>query len=120
MSTLQPLTRDAILTIEDRKIVPVSVPEWGGIVHVRVMSGGERDEWEFAQAANAKADVRARWVAYTACDEQGLPLFRTEDIEALSTKNSVALQRIFKAAMAINKVTAADVEELEKNSEAGR
>jgi hypothetical protein len=113
------LSREAILGAEDRTIVPVNVPEWGGTVHVRVLSGSERDAWELEHVANPGANFRARFLAYCACDPDGNPLFSPSDIEALSSKSGAALQRLFKKAAKLNLVSTADIDELEGNSEAG-
>ena len=40
------LTRDKILSADDIRSERVKVPEWGGEVIVREMTGAERDEWE--------------------------------------------------------------------------
>ena len=40
------LTRDAILEAEDIETEEVAVPEWGGNVLVRGLSGTQRDIWE--------------------------------------------------------------------------
>jgi hypothetical protein len=40
------LTRDSILNAKDLKKELVKVPEWGGEVYVRCMTGSERDAFE--------------------------------------------------------------------------
>ena len=40
------LSRDQILSVNDRKTEVVTVPEWGGDVIVSVMSGEQRDAYE--------------------------------------------------------------------------
>lgn len=109
------LSRDQILSADDRKRQEVGVPEWGGSVHVRVMSASERDKFEAAFLADKSKDVRARIAAYVICDEAGAPLFSEADIPALGAKSAAALDRVFSVAMRINKLSDRDIEELAKN-----
>jgi len=118
------LTRDAILATPERKTVAVPVPEWGGEVHVRMLSGEERDAWEQDMAARRKEqpdgsfrinNVRAALTAATACDEDGKLLFGPDDVEALGRKFGAALERIHAAAGRLNRIGSTDEEELAKN-----
>lgn len=110
------LTRAAILEQNDRPIREVPVPEWGGKVLVRMMSAGERDAFEASQQGDPHKDLRARLAVATVCDADGVPLFTAEDVPALTAKSARALDRIFAAAARHNGITAADIEELRKNS----
>lgn len=116
------LTRDAILSAEDLRREPVRVPEWGGVVWVRTLTGEERDRWEtmafISEDGKVRANednIRARLVALSACDENGDLLFTVEDIEALGRKSATAINRLFDAASRVNAVSAADMEELAGN-----
>lgn len=109
------LSRDSILAAKDFETETVEVPEWGGSVCVRMMSGRERDRFEADQRRDPYRDIRARLAAATLCDEAGALLFTPADIEALAAKSSKALDRVFDAAVRINKLSAADVEDLAKN-----
>ena len=62
------LTREQILGSDDLKRQTVAVPEWGGDVFVRMLTGGERDAFEVSAvdvsacakpAINAAAMIRA-------------------------------------------------------------
>jgi hypothetical protein len=116
------LMRDQILDADDMKLQTVEVPEWGGTVFVRVMSGAARDSWEVDtfisngddELAN-RHNIRARMVSRAACDEDGVRLFSDADVEELGKKSSIALDRVYAAAFAINKLNREDIEELEKN-----
>lgn len=112
------LSRDQILSADDLPKQVVPVPEWGGSVYVRTMSGTERDDFESAYLKDKTKDIRARLAVATVCDEQGNALFTPADIPALGKKSSAALTRIFEAAMGLNKLTSADVDALEGNSSA--
>jgi hypothetical protein len=116
------LTRDQILTISDIKTEEVSVPEWGGSVLVRGMTGAQRDEFEsqIVEVCGRKQimhreDVRARIVALSVVDDAGQRVFSEEDIHKLSQKSAAALERVFDVARRLSGLSAEDVEELSKN-----
>ena len=116
------LSRDQILGADDLKTSEVSVPEWGGVVRVKMMTAGERDEWEALVYLDKKGgqeqspkDIRAKLVVFTCVDEQGARLFTVDDIPALTKKSAVAMNRLWAAASKMNRVMAADVTDLEKN-----
>lgn len=118
------LTRDAILEVEDLPRDRVEVPEWGGHVFVRTMTGNEKDRFEHerftAESAGTREGVRARLLVWTLCDESGERLFDDEDIETLGKKSAAALDRCYEKAAELNKMTAKDIEELVKNLLAAR
>lgn len=109
------LTKDSILAVTDRKIVEVQVPEWGGSVFVRSMSGAERDAFEFDQLANPKIHIRSRLVAFTACDETGQLLFTLQDMEQIGKKSCKPLDRLFEEAVRLNKISKEDIEDLKND-----
>jgi hypothetical protein len=114
------LNRDQILAAEDRKSVEVDVPEWGGSVLVRTLSGRERDEFESSTVRTRGgkreenfANFRARLVSLCMVDERGERLFKTRnEIDMLGNKSVAALQRVFDAAQKLNGMSEEDVEEL--------
>lgn len=104
---------------------PIPCPEWGNdvVVHVRVLSGTERDAFEDASIVRkgkkremSLLDARARLVVAAACDASGTPLFRLGDEKWLTRKSGVPLTRIFNAAVKLNAISGEDVEELVGNS----
>lgn len=113
------LDRAAILAAEDHTTERVAVPEWGGDVLVRTMSGRDRDLWEqFLYADNretARRNIRSSLCAACVVDEAGETLFSEEDLDALAAKSAAALDRVYEVAARLNRVTPADVDELEKN-----
>lgn len=100
------LTRDAILASKDLTITTLAVPEWGGEVGVRAMTGAERDSFEGAMlAAKEKAaipNLRAELCARCLCDSTGAALFTAADVTALGGKSAAALGRVFDAAAKLN------------------
>ena len=113
------LKREDILEIQDIEIEEVEVPEWGGTVCVKGMSGLERDAFE-ASIVQAKGkgtkvnmeNIRAKLAAQTLCDEQGERLFTDADVKLLGKKSAVALQRVFVVAQKLSGIGDADVNEL--------
>lgn len=112
------LSKAAILAADDKKTFTVDVPEWGGSVVIRVMSGTERDrfESEFVGGNKNVEMVRAKLVAKCLCDEEGNRLFNEQEIPALGEKSAAVLDRLFTACMKHNRFTKDDVEELAGNS----
>lgn len=96
----------------------VSVPEWGGDVFVRVMTGLEREQFEAEHLRDPNKDFGARLTIATLCEEDGTPCFTPTDLPAVQSLASTALARIIPIAMRINALSKADVDELEKNSSA--
>jgi len=119
---MQFLSKDAILAADDLQVEDVQVPEWGGWVRVRGLSGVERDAFEQEMAKRKGKDVqmnlrniRARLAQLTVVDEGGKRLFTHQDIEALGNKSARALERVFSQAMKLSGLSETDVEELAEN-----
>lgn len=113
------LSRDVILAANDLKRECVEIPEWGGTVCVRVMTGAERDEWERhildSRGPDNKTNLsnaRARLAILCACDEDGKRLFGDDDLAAVGAKSAAALERIFDVALRLNLIGSKDVDEL--------
>lgn len=113
------LTRTAILEAQDLTTEDVPVPEWGGEVRIRALTGAERDRIESAFLGKggqfdgkALVNFRAKLVASCAVDEAGQPLFGTADVVALGGKSAAALERVSAAAQRLSGLTDGDVEEL--------
>lgn len=119
------LSKDDILNADDRKTVTVSVPEWGGEVLVRSLSGRERDEFEAStvrirggKREDNMENLRARLVSLCMVDDNGRRLFTSKhEIAALGTKSVAALQRVFNKCQELNGMSDEDVEELTEGFE---
>ena len=112
------LTKQAILSANDRKTVDVEVAEWGGTVRVATMSASERDKWEAETYGDGKPktdDFRARFVALCLVGEDGQRLFTDKEVGELGKKSAAALQRVFTAAQKLNALSVEDAENIEKN-----
>ena len=100
----------------------VDVPEWGGTVRVRTLTGFERDAFEQSvitrrgkQVDMNLENLRAKLAALTIVDEDGERLFSEADVQALAQKSAAALSRVFTVAQRLNGLTNEDVEELAEN-----
>lgn len=93
------LSKDDILKADDLPVEDVDVPEWGGVVRVRGLTGKERDRFEFKMAAARKdpasAQVRAEVVGRCIVDENGDRLFTDRELDRLGDKSGEALDRVF-------------------------
>lgn len=116
------LTKDAILSADDAQIEDVHVPQWGGTVRLRGMTGAERDAFEGA-LLNKKGDAdpnklinfRARLVVRCVVDGQGKRLFEDNDAPALGKKSAAAIDVLFEAARRLSGMSDDDMQEMEAN-----
>lgn len=113
------LNREAILAAQDLQTQTVPVPEWGGEVIVRMMTGTERDAFGTSLlGADGKPDManyRAKLLAATLVDEAGARLFTADDVAALGGKSAAAVERVFEVANTLNALSPAAVDTAEKN-----
>lgn len=113
------LDKNAILSANDVVKELVHVPEWGGDIYVKGMTGAERDGFEASiiqmrgRDANVNfKNIRAKLAVLTICDADGKRLFTDKDLDALANKSAVALQRIFPVAQRLSGIGDNDVKEL--------
>jgi len=116
------LTREQILECNDLPSAVVKVPEWGGEVLVRGLTGAQRDWLEASmftgKRGNREANMenfRAKIVCLSVSDENGNPIFTEKDVAALSKKSALALQRVFNVALKLSGLTQEEAEQLTKN-----
>lgn len=111
-----------ILGANDYRFEDVDVPEWGGVVRIKALTGAERDKFEAStietkgksQKANL-SNLRAKLVVWSAIDANGDRLFQPYQIDELGRKSAAALDRCFSVAQKLSKISDADVEELTQN-----
>jgi hypothetical protein len=114
------LTRDMILAADDLPKELVEVPEWGGSVYVRCLTGTERDAWEASVVEMGKdgktkpnmENLRAKLVARTLCDEDGARVFSDGDVAVLGAKSAAAMDRLYAVAARLSKISKEDESEL--------
>jgi hypothetical protein len=121
------LTREQILDRTKLRRETVEVPEWGGSVIVREMTGAERDTYEADLVVTSpEGDVelregfmngaRTKLAALSMIGDEGERLFTMEDVEALGALSAAALGRVFDVASRLSGLSTADFEELAGNS----
>lgn len=119
------LSKDALTAAAGKLPVErVDLPEIGGHVYVRGMSGVERDAWERSLVVGKGRrrdynldNVRARLAARCICDETGVRQFADDDADTLGKIRVDCLNRIFEVAQRLSGVSDQDVDELGKGSE---
>jgi len=113
------LSKDEILAATDLAHEDIEVPEWGGTVRVQEMSGTARDAYEDQLMSLPEGErtknLRARLAAFTLVNEEGDLMFSLEETSKLGRKSAKALDRVFAAAVRLNKLGDASVEEAAKN-----
>ncbi len=119
------LTKEQILAVNDLPEEVVDVPEWGGKVLIRGLTGAERDAFEESITVtrgrnreinfrNFRAKLVARSIVDPVTKER---LFSDDEITLLGKKSARALQRVFEAALRLNGFTEEAVDELTKSTE---
>lgn len=119
------LSKADIFAAQDLQTETVDVPEWGGAVIIRTMTGAQRDSYEQSLMKRGSdgrytvdtENMRAKLVVYTAVDEQGNALFTADDLTALAGKNAAVIERLALAAQRLNGLAKDSVEDAKKNSE---
>ncbi len=117
------LTKEQALNADDLRSQEVEIPEWGGSVWVRTMTGEERDAFEVAVMNGDgihRDNFRARLAVATVVDVEGDRVFEDSDIGPLGRKSAAALDRIMGVAMKLNGLSKDDVEDMVGNSEPGQ
>lgn len=116
------LDRDSILASNDLAFEEVEVPEWGGSVRVRSLTGWERDQFEASITKRRGTDfemnlvnARAKLVVLTVVDAEGNRVFSDDDVLDLGKKSAVALNRIFLVAQKLSGLSDQDVTELTRD-----
>jgi hypothetical protein len=117
------ITKDTLLGYKGPAPTPVDVPQLGGQVFLRVMSGTERDAFESeSYKVNGKsvelnrANFRARLLVKCLADEAGVRMLADDDAAALGKLPADLLDVLATKASAINGMSAKDCEDLAKNS----
>ena len=118
--------RDKILNSQDLKREPIELAKWwpelGGVkLFVQSMSAADRSRYEasmdFDAAGNARDrhNIQAKLAVRVLIDEDGNRIFGDDDLDAISAKNSGAIQHIFNVGADLNGLTLKALREQEKN-----
>jgi len=129
------LDKNSIINAMDLERQSMEVPEWGGTVFIRGMTGAERAEFDGAITSarsrvtagsgdKAAFDIevhvhkmRIQVCAWCLVDSNGKRLFQDREIAQLGLKSDAALQRIYDKAIAMSGLSPEAEEEAEDFSE---
>lgn len=116
------LTKDQILSARDGAVSSIDVPEWGGKIWVKALSGAEREDYQASMVIRKgdryEADLKyqkLKLLIRCISDESGKRLFSDQDMSALGAKSGLVLNRIYNEAARINGLGDDAVEEEAKN-----
>ena len=125
------LNRDAILGAVDVQTEKVDVPEWGGDVIVRGLTGDELDNFQGSvrqfrptfdgkgmEAVLVQDGMRAKLLVKCLVDETGERLFTDQDAPALGAKNGAVIDKLYDVAARLSGLSEEEKQAMEGNSEA--
>jgi hypothetical protein len=124
------LSGDQILGAQDVQSRTVRVPEWGGDVIVRGLSGIDRDAYEASlnqvrpkpdgsrEVVLIRDNARAKLLVKCLVDEAGKRLFKDQDAPALGKKSGLVLDRLYDVAAELSGLSEEAEKEAEGNSDA--
>jgi hypothetical protein len=114
------LTKDQILQADDRPTQTVNVPEWGGEVIIKTMTGAERSRYD---AGNRRLqddsyvvdleNLPAKLLSRCLIGDDGEPLFTVAELNQRSAK---VLTRLFEVATKMNGLSPDSADEAGKDS----
>lgn len=110
------LSKSAILSAGDVKLDKVNVPEWGGDVFIKTITGLDRDRFEDGYSEQKMKNFRSRFLVLTLCDEKGERLFTDSEVEELGKKSSLVINRLFEKAWSLNAFTNEAIDALGNDS----
>ena len=117
------LGKEDILKAADNDPEEVNVPEWGGVVLVRGMTGRERDAFEVSLMTPGRggkrvmdpANVRAKVVTRCVVDDDGNRLFTDSDVVEIGGKSAAALERVYAVAARLSGLSDEDQEAMARD-----
>jgi len=105
---------ETILGLDDIRLEPIDIPEWDGDFFMKTLTGGQRDQFEVLCNGSRK-NMRSTLACWSLCDIDGKRIFKDSQASLLSCKSGVTLDRILKAAIAINGLDDDELGDIEKN-----
>lgn len=118
---LPDLDRDALLSKAacELPIRPLDIPDLGGRIYVKGMSGKQRDSFEaWATSEKGPKNIRGKAAARCIVDKDGKRQYTDHDADALGNVKVSILQKVFSAIQELSGMTNEDVDELEQTSAA--
>lgn len=113
------LTIEEILAARENRVVPVKVPEWGGVVYVRRLSALEAvdlgESLRDTDGEGRRSRVIAALQAYL-CDQDGKAIATADQAKAIASKSAGVVNRIITAGHRLNAMTDPGADDVAKNS----
>lgn len=114
-TTAKPITAKAFLGLANGlQPVQMGISELGGFIHIRQMTGAQREDYERAVRVADDNAYRATLVQASVCDADNKLMFEPSDIAAINTLPTAVLVRICNKSNKINGLMA-EFEQIEKN-----
>ena len=119
---MKKLNIEDILNCVDVVSKTIEIPEWGGSVEIRSMTGEARDAYEesvFKRLENGEyerdlSNARAKLIAACVYKPDGTRMFKSDaQIKALGSKSAIVLDRLFTECQNLNAISQKDMDELE-------
>jgi len=110
------MSKSRIVSAADTKLDTVNVPEWGGEVCLKTLTGSERDSFEESYSGEKMKNFRCRFLVLTLCDENGERLFADDEADVVGKKSALVINRLFEKAWQLNAFSDAAVDSLGKDS----
>ena len=93
------LTREEINHAEDHTSTTVEVPEWGGTVRIRTLSGNELESMYAAASAEGHSRLYGPMLVRCLCNEDGGRLYSDEEMDELMDRHAAVLVRLYEEAV---------------------
>ena len=116
---MKKLSKDDIFKADDLPTKDMDIPEWGGTLTIRTLTGAERDQFESAFVNQDKIDIRgmkARLIQLTVMNGDGQPMFTKADLQKINSKSASVIDRIWHVSRRLSGLTKEDADELVGNS----
>ena len=97
------LTKDQIAGADDRKSSELEVPEWGGSIKIRSMSGAQAETYIKSAQEISGLDAVMLLVSFSVVDEKNELMFPSpEDLKVLGEKNMLVMKRVADECIIVN------------------
>ncbi len=113
---------ELLLKLRKHEVKQVEIPEWQEkeddpmpFLHIRSLSGSQREEIEEILIKNKTKDLRALIFVMSVCDEKGSLLYKRDDMKMINEGDSKVLDRVLHAAVKLNKMSQEAMDEAKKN-----
>ena len=99
------LTKEQILSITDKAVKEIEIPEWNGSVFIRGMT---IEDVEYCQSLKDDPKTLEKMIVRFVSDAEGNLLFTAKDIPAMKKKSIQAFRRIVNEIKAFNSLDDAE------------